>query len=356
MSKSWRDILPIHPAADLFPLLGDDELRELADDIKANDLHEKVKIIERPRRRPDAGTSNLEDFEQVVLDGRNRLDAMELAGLPIFSRDTTEIDPELIEVVSPETDPVAYVIGVNIRRRHLTGEQKRNLVAQLLKTNPERSNLQTAKIVGVDDKTVASVRRKMEARSEIPNVAKTVDTKGRKQPTSKPKSVSEIKPKSVSETMPDLPGESEAPAARKTVEAYCAMSGRISAARSTLSPAEKATLECVVQLVWDLTSGDDVADNSASLLVLLGQLLATVNRNDSWPSWPTMSKAAQKRAQKAIADLQITIGTLREEYQKAMPKSKVAAPPPEVKRDDVMPDIPAYIDRRAQQAKAEAAG
>ena len=32
--KSWRDVLPIHPAAELLPLMSSDELRELADDIK----------------------------------------------------------------------------------------------------------------------------------------------------------------------------------------------------------------------------------------------------------------------------------------------------------------------------------
>ena len=34
MTKSWRDVLPVHAAADLFPLMSEDELRELGDDIK----------------------------------------------------------------------------------------------------------------------------------------------------------------------------------------------------------------------------------------------------------------------------------------------------------------------------------
>jgi hypothetical protein len=197
---AWREVITVHPAADLFPLLywRQDEFRALADDIKANGLHEKIKVIEKRRRQPDDGTHHLGDFEQIVLDGRNRLDAMELAGLPIFSRGTTELDPDIVEIVPDETDPVAYVIGVNIRRRHLTGEQKRELIGKLLKTNPERSNRQTAALVQVDDKTVGSVRRDMEGRAEIPHVAKTVDTKGRQQPTSKPKSAPvELEPPSV---------------------------------------------------------------------------------------------------------------------------------------------------------------
>src|SRR5258707_6808712 len=181
--SSWRDHVSVHPAADLFPTLGDAELRELADDIKRHGLREKIKIVKRYHY-------HLGGVVQVVIDGRNRLDALELVGESIFrcGKAGTKLDPDIIEVRADlETDAAIadYIISVNVRRRYLTGEQKRELFGKLLKTNPERSNLQTAKIVGVDDKTVASVRGKMEARSEIPDVTETVDTKGRRQPTHK---------------------------------------------------------------------------------------------------------------------------------------------------------------------------
>ena len=54
-AASWRDLLPVHPAAELFPLMGRDELRELADDIEKHGLREKVAI-----------------YKDSVLDGRNR--------------------------------------------------------------------------------------------------------------------------------------------------------------------------------------------------------------------------------------------------------------------------------------------
>jgi hypothetical protein len=36
--KPWREVLPIHPAAELFPLMGPEELRELGEDIKKHGL------------------------------------------------------------------------------------------------------------------------------------------------------------------------------------------------------------------------------------------------------------------------------------------------------------------------------
>ena len=42
--KSWRDILPVHEACDLFPLMSKDELQDLANDIKKNGLREKAKF------------------------------------------------------------------------------------------------------------------------------------------------------------------------------------------------------------------------------------------------------------------------------------------------------------------------
>jgi hypothetical protein len=166
--QHWRDRLPVHPAAELLPLMSKDELRELADDIKRNGLREPARILFDPKHRT-----------YTLLDGRNRLDALELDGVELFHNGKLSSFFQ----VSGVGDPVAYVISKNIRRRHLTSEQKRKLIAKLLKLNPEKSNLQIAKTVGANDKTVASVRA--DPRSEIPNVATRTDTKGRKQPAAK---------------------------------------------------------------------------------------------------------------------------------------------------------------------------
>ncbi len=194
-ASSWRDVLKIHPAAELFPRMSDDELRELAADIKAHGLKQPIVSWS-----PGYVGDGVKDRPRYVLDGISRLDAMELAGLPLVS-DAGELtgarfDPlwekERVHStasgwqIKPGTDPYAYVISANIRRRHLTAEQKRELIAKLIKATPEKSDRAIAKIAKVDHKTVGAVRGNLEARGEVPHVATRKDAKGRRQPARKP--------------------------------------------------------------------------------------------------------------------------------------------------------------------------
>jgi hypothetical protein len=184
---SWRDVLPIHPAADLFPLLGKAELRELADDIKKNGLREPVQTY------IDRGT-------HILLDGRNRLDALELNGEIIFdgsnaennrwpkgsNRKFFESDASIASAaIRNPSDCLAYVISKNIHRRHLTRDQKRECIAKILKANAEESNRRIAELSKADDKTVAKVRAELEATAEIPQLKKTKGKDGKERPTRK---------------------------------------------------------------------------------------------------------------------------------------------------------------------------
>jgi molybdopterin synthase catalytic subunit len=74
--SSWRDVLKIHPACELFPLMSRAELKELGEDIKKNGLVEKIKIIDKTDHNDLAANQVL-----IVVDGRNRLDAMEMVGI-----------------------------------------------------------------------------------------------------------------------------------------------------------------------------------------------------------------------------------------------------------------------------------
>jgi hypothetical protein len=180
-SPSWREVLSVHPAAKLFPRVSEEELNVFAQDIRQHGLKTKITLW-------NDGTID------CVLDGITRLDALQRAGIKFFATETHDGRclhdfKYFSRLVDPALDPYAYVISANIHRRHLTAEQKRELIAKLLKAKPEASNVAIAKQVKADDKTVAKVRRDLERRSEIPNVEKRTDSKGRAQPATKPKLV-----------------------------------------------------------------------------------------------------------------------------------------------------------------------
>lgn len=151
----------IHPAAELFPLMTGDELKELAADIKKNG--QIVPVVR--------------DKDGLIMDGRNRLNACKIADrAPVFFTYTGN-------------DPVGFIVSANIRRRHLTPAQKQELLIKVIALNPEKSDRQIAKTAGVDHKTVGTARKKGEDMGKIPHVAKRTDTKGRKRfvAPSKPK-------------------------------------------------------------------------------------------------------------------------------------------------------------------------
>jgi hypothetical protein len=187
-AKSWRDVLPIHPAAELFPMMSEPELKELGQDIKKNGLKMSIAIF---------STKTGEGRRYWLLDGRNRLAAMEAAGLAprlaldkrgqwILTLQGVDVDdvPQPVDAVG---EPYAFVISTNIHRRHLTGEQKRELIGKLLKATPEKSNRQIAETVKVSPTTVGTVRAEMEATGMVSKLDTRTDARGVEQPAHKPK-------------------------------------------------------------------------------------------------------------------------------------------------------------------------
>jgi len=173
--KSWRDVVEVHPAANLFPPMTPDELNVLAEDIKKNGLKTPVTLLKQGSDR------------HLLLDGRNRLDAMEAGGVQILARKGKFGHRWLRRPTEVKgVDPYAYVISANLHRRHFTGEQKRQLIATVLKAQPSKSNRQVAKTVGVSHPHVATVRAKLEKSGDVETVTTSIDTKGRAQPARKP--------------------------------------------------------------------------------------------------------------------------------------------------------------------------
>jgi hypothetical protein len=178
---SWRDHLPVHPAADLFPPMSESELRELGENIKKHGgLFSRIMFVK------------VGDGFQL-LDGRNRLDAMDLVGMGVDWKARSAP----VQCLSDDVDPYDYVLAANVHRRHLTGEQKRELIAKILKAKPEESNRKIAKQTKADDKTVAKVRRKLESTSEIPKLDKITGADGKKRKSRSPRPRAEKKPEPV---------------------------------------------------------------------------------------------------------------------------------------------------------------
>jgi hypothetical protein len=150
--------LPVHPAAQLLPPLTPEEYQGLKSDMAVKG--QQVRIL---------------TYRGQTLDGRHRdLICHELGIEPLYEEYTGN-------------DPVGVVLSLNVYRRHLTPEQKRELAAHLLRYDPHKPNLTIAKLTGASDKTVAGVRAELEGRSEIPNVTTRTDSRGRQQPAHKPR-------------------------------------------------------------------------------------------------------------------------------------------------------------------------
>src|SRR5262249_49772948 len=97
---------------------------------------------------------------------------------------TGPLGGDMRKKIEPDCDPYAYVISANIHRRHLSVEQKRDLIAKLIKATPGKSDRQIGEMIKADHKTVGAVRAHAEATGEISPVEKRVgkDGKSRKQP------------------------------------------------------------------------------------------------------------------------------------------------------------------------------
>jgi hypothetical protein len=91
-----------HPLADLFPMMSDEEIDVLGDDMLANGQRESIAV-----------------FDEKILDGRNRYLACMRKG----------IEPRFINQLP--ADPVAFVASANLHRRHLDESQRAMIAAKL---------------------------------------------------------------------------------------------------------------------------------------------------------------------------------------------------------------------------------
>lgn len=132
-----------HGIANIFPMMQPNELEKLAEDIKTTGLQNKIIL-----------------YEGKILDGRNRYEACNLAG----------IGPEYGEYEGNE--PLAYVISLNLHRRHLSESQRAVVASRLAnmthggdRKSDQAANLpddisqpQAAEMLNVSERMIRSVK------------------------------------------------------------------------------------------------------------------------------------------------------------------------------------------------------
>lgn len=96
--------MQFHPLANIFPLLNNDDINELALDIKNNGLKHPITL-----------------FHGKILDGRNRYLACKKA----------KAKPKFIQYIGK--NPIDHVVSLNLFRRHLN-ESQRALIAETIAT------------------------------------------------------------------------------------------------------------------------------------------------------------------------------------------------------------------------------
>lgn len=152
-----------HPIADVWPMMDEAKLHELADDIRKNGQLVPVWL-----------------YEEKILDGRNRWAACLIAG----------VEPKTKEYTGDE--PTAFAVSLNDRRRHMNkgalaavaaelepffaADAKRrqirkpkaeSVVEKIPQQTPTKAREEAAKSVGVNDRYVSDAKK---VKTEAPEV------------------------------------------------------------------------------------------------------------------------------------------------------------------------------------------
>lgn len=151
--------LKFHPYANIFPLLGAEELGVLSKDIADNGLRSPITI-----------------YEGMILDGRNRQTACVMAN----------ITPQYVGYDG--ADAVKFVVSTNLHRRHLNESQRAMVAAKLanmplggagyrcaiLRTDSEVSQTEAATLLNTSRRAVQQAK-KVETEA-IPEVVAAVES------------------------------------------------------------------------------------------------------------------------------------------------------------------------------------
>jgi N6-adenosine-specific RNA methylase IME4 len=154
-------LLPHPLLKDFLPALDPDELRALKQDVAENGVLSAVLIVRHG-----------EEFH--VVDGHHRLQVAEALGLE-------SLPCRILEDLDEERQLERGLLA-NTARRHLTRDQKRHLVSQLLLRAPSWSDRRLAAVSGVSHPTVAAVRARLERSGALERFSNRQASGGRTYP------------------------------------------------------------------------------------------------------------------------------------------------------------------------------
>src|ERR1017187_6524805 len=138
--------MKLHPLCKPFPEITGDEFKTLALDIKKNGLRQKIVTL-----------------YGMILDGQNRYNACKAAG----------VQPEFEEFTG--NDPMVFVIGQNLNRRHLTNDQRAAIAAEFATAKHGGDRKQVAEsATSKSDPTIGQAAASLKVKPRQVSLAKLV--------------------------------------------------------------------------------------------------------------------------------------------------------------------------------------
>ncbi len=141
--------MKLHKFCRIFPPITGEEFANLVADIKANGLQQPITA-----------------YKDQILDGQNRFNACEQAGVkPVFQEFTGD-------------DPLGFVISQNMNRRHLTDDQRAAIAAEIAtykgRQVAESATLRNADAAQILNVSTRHVRKAKQVKNESPAAFKAV--------------------------------------------------------------------------------------------------------------------------------------------------------------------------------------
>lgn len=143
------------------PRLSDDEYAALEQSIREHGVQVPILV----------------DENRAIIDGHHRKEIADRLGVDCPRRFAMDLTDEQKRTLA---------LSLNLDRRHLNREQKRELVERSLEADPHLSDRQHAERTGVSPSTVGSRRADMEQDGRLSNLDSRVSADGRERPASQP--------------------------------------------------------------------------------------------------------------------------------------------------------------------------